>query len=461
MQKLLRRFHSRWHHSLLITATAFALLVPGLAIEAAPQSKSSSNRVTYVTPKPKPIKRAAYRSPKPAPKPVRYVKSKSSYKKNTYRPPVYIQAKAKKPVGPVQIQFTQAGAAKLASVPVFDTIINDRVTGLSTTNDRITLTLDPKLQAAAEAVLYKSRAPHVAIVAMDPYTGRILALADRSQSIKDLALHPGFPAASLFKVVTSAAAIDHANIDPDYMVKFRGGTYTLNRWNATPDNRRDTRRMTLVEALGRSCNVVFSRIATTFLPAKVLEDYANSFGFNREIPSDLPLPPSHANIPFYNTYEFGRTAAGFGDVRLTPVHAAMMMSGIANGGFLPQPSLIDSVVSSSGNVLYRNSPRVVQRSLKAEVAHELLQMMEATTTMGTSKRAFFYKRKPVLGDIRVAGKTGTLNGDNPAGLNNWFIGAAPIENPLIAVAVVVVNSHDAYSASKIGRMMIEEYLVKR
>ncbi len=450
---MLMKFNLR--HTVLAALGAFALsLGIGLDVQAAPPSKNTKKKVVYVAPKAKTVKKASYR----APKTVKYTKTK--YYKKPYKPKAYIQTRAKKPVGPVQIHFSPSGAAKLAAVPAFDTIINDRVTGLTTSNDRVTLTLDPKLQSAAESLLYKSRAPHVAIVAMDPYTGRILALADRSQSIKDLTLHPGFPAASLFKVVTSAAAIDHANVDPDYTVKFRGGTYTLNRWNATPDNRRDTRKMTLVEALGRSCNVVFSRIATTLLPAKVLQDYANSFGFNRQIPSDLPLPPSHANIPFYNTYEFGRTAAGFGDVKITPVHAAMMMSGIANGGFLPQPSLIDSVVSSSGNVLYRNSPRIVQRSLKAEVAHELLGMMEATTTIGTSKKAFFYKRHPVLGDIRVAGKTGTLTGDNPAGLNNWFIGAAPIENPLISVAVVVVNGHDAYSASRIGRMMIEEYLVK-
>lgn len=442
----------------IILAAAVLILLnqEGAHAETRPKTKAATKKVipkkkiTYIAPKAKAVKKAAYRAPK-----------KITYTKKRYSQPVYVKAKAKKLVGPVQISFGPSGAAKLGSVPVFDTIINNRITGLSTNSDRVTLTLDPKLQAAAESILFKSRAPHVAIVAMDPYTGRILAMADRSQSIKDLSLHPGFPAASLFKVITSAAAIDHADIAPDHLVKFRGGTYTLNRWNFTPDNRRDTRKMSLVEALGRSCNVVFARIATTFLPAKVLQDYANSFGFNREIPSDLPLPPSHANIPFYNTYEFGRTAAGFGDVKLTPVHAAMIMSGIANGGFLPAPSLIDSVVSSSGNVLYRNSPKIIRRSLKAEIAEELLDMMEATTTIGTSKRAFFYKRRAVLGDIRVAGKTGTLTGDNPAGLNNWFIGAAPIENPLISVAVVTVNGHDAYSASRIGRMMIEEYLVKR
>ena len=74
-------------------------------------------------------------------------------------------------------------------------------------------------------------------------------------------------------------------------------------------------------------------------------------------------------------------------------------------------------MSPSGNVLYRNSPRIVQRVLKSDIAHELLEMMESTTTIGTSKRAFISKRRPILGDIRVAAKTGTLTGDNPAGLN--------------------------------------------
>ncbi len=416
---------------------------PQLAL-ATPSSKSYPKRTVYKAPIKKSSSRASYRAP--------------SKKRPTTARSVIVPKTPKRIAQPVEVFFRSNNSVKLGSVPVFETVINNRIMGLTPDNKKVALTLDPKLQLAAQNIVTRSRAPHIAIVAMDPYTGRILALADRSQSIKDLALHPGFPAASLFKVVTSAAAIDHADVDPNQMVKFRGGTYTLNRWNYAPDNRRDTRKMTLVEALGRSCNVVFARVASAFLPAKVLQDYANSFGFNREIPSDLPLPPSHANIPFYDSYEFARTAAGFGDVHITPVHAAMVMSGIANGGFLPQPSLIDSIISNSGNVLYRNNPKIVQRALKANIASELLQMMEATTTIGTSKRAFYFKHRPILGDIRVAGKTGTLNGDNPEGLNNWFIGAAPIENPLIAVAVVVVNGHDGYSASKVGRMVIEEYL---
>jgi peptidoglycan glycosyltransferase len=81
-------------------------------------------------------------------------------------------------------------------------------------------------------------------------------------------------------------------------------------------------------------------------------------------------------------------------------------------------------------------------------------MMTATTTIGTSRKEF-------LGKVpwEVAGKTGTLKGDNPKGLNNWFIGAAPLENPRIAVAVIVINPSQVSSkASHIGRLILERYL---
>ena len=102
---------------------------------------------------------------------------------------------------------------------------------------------------------------------------------------------------------------------------------------------------------------------------------------------------------------------------------------------------------------------MLRHIVKPQTAELLLEMMESTTTIGTSKREFMLAGRPTLPGIRVAGKTGTLSGKSPRGLNNWFIGAAPISNPKIAVAVITVDARGATNkASHLARLIIQKYL---
>jgi len=348
-------------------------------------------------------------------------------------------------------------SVSLLNIPRLDTLLLNRVAAITPKNEYIFFTLDPKLQALTERLIKESSSPHVAVVVMNPVTGKILALADKSPTIRNLALHADFPAASLFKVITAAAAVEQASISPYTNVAFRGGTYTLNQFNYLPNKSKDRRVMSVAEALGRSCNPVFGRIALRYLSPAVIRTYAEHFGFNEAIPFELPLALSQASIP-QDDYQLSRTAAGFGAVFLSPVHAAAFMSGIANKGILPKPYLVDRIVSAKGEILYKGQPESLRRLVKPETAAKLLQMMEYTTTIGTSKREFILKNRPVMGNIEVAAKTGTLSGDNPEGINNWFIAAAPMNNPEIAVAVVVVHPGGISSrASHIGRKILQAY----
>ena len=217
--------------------------------------------------------------------------------------------------------------------------------------------------------------------------------------------------------------------------------------------------MTLTEGLGKSCNPVFARVALQQgLSPAILSQYARLFGFNSNLGFNVPLKSSTAKIPS-GAYELARTAAGFGDVHISAVHAATLMSGIANEGMLPQPNMVDHIISANGALLYRAEPLYLQRMMRPTTARTLLGMMSYTTTNGTSKYAFAPGGKPVMPDIQVAAKTGTLRGSNPPGLNRLFIAAAPISNPKIAVAVVVVNAGIPSSRpSYIGRRLIQRYL---
>ncbi|MCO6432589.1 MAG: hypothetical protein J5J00_17185 [Deltaproteobacteria bacterium] len=357
-----------------------------------------------------------------------------------------------------RINLTRLGnKVILNEMPKFSSQHNGKVLGISHKNEFVFYTIEPELQRYAEELVRKADAPHVAIVAMDPDSGKILAIAEKSNSIKNLSLHSGFPAASLFKIITTAAALEKTTIEPSSVIKFRGGTYTLNKWNYAPDKRKDKRAMTVYEALGRSCNAVFGRIALNHLSAPALREYVSSFGFNMPIGFEHPLEESSAEIP-EDDFGLSRTAAGFGDVFISPVHAAALMSGIANEGLLPRPTVINEVVDGDGRILYKTHPEMLRRIVAGETADKLLSMMESTTTVGTSRSEFYVKHKPVL-PVSVAAKTGTLSGKNPKGLNHWFVAAAPISNPKIAVSVIVVTQgYSRTKASRLGRQIIEKFL---
>ncbi|MCB0311309.1 MAG: hypothetical protein KDD42_08740 [Bdellovibrionales bacterium] len=358
----------------------------------------------------------------------------------------------------VDLTFGNNGDVKLKSFPKLKTTVSGSLAALSQSRNVVFFSIDPNLQKFAESLVAQVRSPHVAVVAMDPTNGKVLAVAQKSNSIPSLALHAGFPAASLFKLVTSAAALERGAISPSSEIAFRGGTYTLEKWNYKPDRKRDNRHMNVAEALGRSCNPVFARIALNHLSPYLLRFYANTFGFNSQIDFDLPLSKSSAVIPS-DDYGLSRTAAGFGAVKISPIHAAALMSGLANKGLVPRPILVNNVINSQGTTLYRAETEMIRRLTRAETSLKLLEMMEQTTTIGTSRKEFMVGKKPLLKDVRVAAKTGTLRGASPKGINNWFIAAAPIEDPKIAVSVVVVDpQHISTRASRLGRQMIQRFL---
>jgi peptidoglycan glycosyltransferase len=357
----------------------------------------------------------------------------------------------------IDVHGTSEGSLKLSKYPSFTSKIGDRYASITPRNNVVFYTLDPNLQDFVANTVAHADANHVAVVAMNPKTGAILAIAGRSTSIPGIEYHSGFPAASLFKVVTAAAAVEEAGITPDSLVQFRGGTYTLNQWNYLPNPRADRRFMSVGEAMGRSCNPVFGQIGLKYLDGSILVKYAEKFGFNKSLGLDVPLPRSTARIPQDDQFEFSRTSAGFGEVTLSPIHAAALVSGVGNNGLLPRPYLIDRVTDSDGITLEKTQPETIQRIVQPETSKTLLEMMRYTTTIGTSRREFMRGGRPALGDIEVAGKTGTLTGSNPQGLNNWFIGTAPIDNPELAVAVITVDATHSSKASRLGRLVMQNY----
>lgn len=326
---------------------------------------------------------------------------------------------------------------------------------------RVGLSLDPSLQDKAEALLKQYRVPFGGVVLLKPGSGKLLAIASHSSGKPDnmeFALNASGPAASIFKLVTTSAALENTKINGNTPIHYRGGDYVLNQRNYNPQPKLDTRSMTLASALGKSCNPVFARVALNYLSPELLERYARSFAFGRELNFDVPARKDTYVIPV-DDYGVARTAAGFGDVTLNPLHAASLIGSIANKGVMMRPYIIDTLSSeANGTLLYQAQSEPLQKVLAAQTASRLLKMMEETTKTGTGRREFrqFHNGKdfPKV----ISAKTGTLTGKDPLGVYFWFIAAAPADNPEIVVAALVVDQGKRQiNASGLARLMLEEY----
>jgi len=302
---------------------------------------------------------------------------------------------------------------------------------------RAILTLEPRLQSALARLLADYRVPWGATVLLEPRTGKVLALAQHSRrepEARDLSLRAMAPAASIFKIVTAAALLERG-VEPESAICYHGGRHRIARGSLADDPRRDRRCLTLAAALGQSANVVFAKLADRDLSAELLRTEAERLLFNVPIPFDRPVEVSRAEIPA-DPFDLATTAAGFGPVRLSALHAALLAAIVANGGLFVAPRLVEEV-EGEGPAPGAEPRRV----LEERIAFWIGEMMRTTVTQGTARRAFRERsRRGPLGAVTIAGKTGSIAERSPDYRDySWFVGFAPVENPRIAVASVVVN----------------------
>ncbi|HUG75846.1 MAG TPA: penicillin-binding transpeptidase domain-containing protein, partial [Acidimicrobiia bacterium] len=179
-----------------------------------------------------------------------------------------------------------------------------------------------------------------------------------------------------------------------------------------------------------SCNTVFAELAVD-LGAGPIVAAASRFGFNARIPWELGNEPGV--IPAAADLDADRPAlaqSGIGerDVRATPLLMAMVAAAIANDGVAMAPHVVATRTAPDGTLISRYSPQSLGRVIPSVMAADLAEMMRAVVVGGTGTGA-------TVGDVAVAGKTGTAEGGG--GPHAWFIGFGPTDDPRIAVAVVV------------------------
>ncbi len=327
------------------------------------------------------------------------------------------------------------------------------------------LTLDPRMQKAAQALIKQHKLPEAAIVMMDPETGAILVWASHVDASERRFGHGDFaaaaiaPSASVFKVVTAAALVEHDGATAQTRECFpRSAEQRIIPSDLIDDPLRDKWCMSLATAMGRSENAVFARVAHRHLSSAVLGETARAFGYGETIPFDLPVETSKLELSD-DPLTFARTAAGFWNTTLSPLHAAYISAVVARGGTAVRPFLVRRM--TTGAVVDYEAPEPASRPVvHAETAQALTTMMEHTVSEGTSYRAFHDAHRTPFLPVAVAGKTGTLNDPDGQHLYTWFTGFAPghgAKKPVVVAVLVVNRPRWHVKANVVAREILREY----
>jgi cell division protein FtsI/penicillin-binding protein 2 len=329
----------------------------------------------------------------------------------------------------------------------------------------IRYTIDTQLQKEIISVLQTHRPDYGVFVAVDPDTGRVLAMASHrrnSEIQENLALENTYPSASVFKLVTAAAAIDLGKVNAETVIPFNGKTSSLYRKNVLhhKDNQW-THHFPLRIAFAKSVNTVFGRIGLEHVGGAQLRQYAKKLGFNRIMSGDFQLPESKSTFNPEDTWEVVETAAGYTRKNtLSPVHAALLAASVINGGRTLPPILVDSMTDDNGIVLYESILESSEPVLLSTTAKQLQIMMRETVRSGSAQQSFKGFARGRFKDVEVGGKTGSLSGSRPQGMYDWFVGYARRGEKKIAFAALCINETYWYvKSSQIARKAIENFFL--
>jgi peptidoglycan glycosyltransferase len=323
------------------------------------------------------------------------------------------------------------------------TVLPRRVTAPLPGGRTAELSLDPDVQRTATAIMERYRIPESGAVLMEVKTGKVLAYASHVNEgpAFDVNARATAPAASVFKVVTSAALIETAGLNGSTEQCYHGGKSLILPDELEDDPKRDKWCATMGMALGRSINVVFGRLAQKHLKPPELEATAGAFGFGASIPFAVPNDPPKIEIP-EDRVEFARAAAGFWHTTLSPLAGASLAQTVANGGVAMEPRIVMRVMAGKDMVWEdTRPPRTLRHAIRPETAAELRKMMTQTVSAGSAFKSFHDRNgETYLPGVAVAGKTGTLTEHTSDRHYTWFVGFAPAEEPEVAVSVLVVNT---------------------
>lgn len=375
---------------------------------------------------------------------------------------------------------------------LFGRRLSDLITGRDPSGGNIELTIDPDVQQTAYDQL-KSKGYSGAIVALEPRTGAILAMASTpSYDPNPLATHnpseenkafekvntadppvlinrainQTYPPGSTFKLVDTAAALASGKYTPDSQltaapnITLTNTRTTLENYNGNACGTNPT--ASLRDALQRSCNTAFAQLAGELGP-QAIRDQAKAFGIGmRDQTIPMPVTPSTiGDLP--DTAALQQSSIGQRDVALTPLQNAMIVAAIANGGQLMAPYLMKEIQSQDLTPVQTTEPDRLGQAVDPAIARTLTDLMVNNENS--------YRGAGKIAGVQIAAKTGTAeHGKDSKGTapHVWYVAFAPAADPKVAVAVVVEDGGDRRDlaatggavAAPIGRAVIAKVLAK-
>jgi len=334
--------------------------------------------------------------------------------------------------------------------PNFTTRIEGNVYKVETSIDsRLQESLLSKVEEMTAKERYQSR--FIGIVVMKADTGRILSMVsfDKQNPTHNTCVNDQFPAASIFKIITAAAAIDTHGLTADSPISYSGQKHTLYRGQLKETIKRYSHTLSLKDSFAQSVNPVFGKLGAELLGKQEIEDYAVRFGFNKPIDFDILVEPSHIAVG-EERFNLAEIASGFNiQTTISPLHGVMIVGTVLNDGQMITPTIVDRIIGPQNRIVYERTDRPAQRVISEKASKELQRMMQATVSNGTAHKLFKYlNRNAVLKDLHIGGKTGSIN-NNPR--FDWFIGFA--ENPRTGHAIIVsaMVAHEQFIGERAGQ----------
>jgi cell division protein FtsI (penicillin-binding protein 3) len=321
----------------------------------------------------------------------------------------------------------------------------------------LVLTIDEVIQYIAERELDKAyrlyHAKGASIVVLDPHTGAVLALANRptldlneygnagKEARRNRLITDMFEPGSVFKIVTASAALEEKKVNEGVKIFCENGAYKIS--NHILHDHTAHGWLTFREVIEQSSNIGTSKVAQMLGP-DLLYKYIRLFGFGSRTGIDLPGEVSGVTRPprYWSKLSIATVPMGQ-EVGVTALQLAGEISIIANGGQLMKPYIVKEIRDKFGETIKQFSPVVINKAISEDTAERIKKILIGVIEEGTGKLA------RVMG-FDAAGKTGTAQKLEPNGTYSHnkfiasFIGFAPANDPLIAVAVMLDEPHPYY-----------------
>lgn len=358
----------------------------------------------------------------------------------------------------------------ISAQPFFKQAENNFVVNQNANTYNVRTSLNVELQQFLLAklerlkTLTRGKPQRIAFTVLEPDTGRIRAMAgfDLSNPDSNPSLASDYPAASLFKIVTAAAAVQEKGFTPKTTLYYNGGKYTLYKRQLKKTRNRYTRKVYFEDAFAGSINPVFGKIAKNTLGCGILDRYSENFGFNKPLDCELEVNPSTLVIVTEKPYQWAEVGCGFNKTTtVSPLFAAMMAASVVHSGKMYLPMIVETVMDADDNTVYKGEPTVFKSPIQPQTSEVLVRLMQETVESGTASKSFRgYSRDAVLSGLTIGGKTGSLyNRDNTVKYD-WFTGFAEDKKNGKQLAVSVIVGHRKYigtRASRYARMIFKEF----